>query len=430
MINSINKIANAIIDKDKIPQMPKDRIGEKTTDLLKSGKYCIDVHTHFFDTKCINSSFLISRFAKDILRLRGDNTSEAEEFYEEEAYKKVSVYTDNWNDKLWEVLQEDSSARGGLRTAVLILLRMTRMEQVYGEYIKDASLARYFNFDKENVITTALMMDFRYGWDVKVKKNILEQIAELKELSIDYPVLPFLFCDPRRFNSETGNLYQIFNEAFAKTPSFFGIKMYPSLGYHPFDYRLWPIYEICEEKQIPVLSHCGGHSVSTKYREIDIYDGKEQMKINEKNRKVIGDRLNDPKLWEPVLKKFPKLKLNLAHFGSSGAWSNEAKKADERIRKQNRKETIIGLMKKFENVYADFSYSITHESASENFIEALEKSPLLQKRCMFGSDFWVVYREGDLQENQKKFLDGMNEDLRIAMCIDNPKRYLFGEYSL
>jgi len=420
------KLAKETINIQSIPANAMDRIGIPVKELLKE-EHCIDVHTHFFDTKCVNSSYMVMRMFKDMLRMRGDDESQSEHIIES-AYNKSDVYTDDWNDKLFEILNEDNNARGGKTSMLLIVLRMTKMKQVYEYYIKDASLATYFGMPKEKVLTTVLMMDFKMGWNVEVGKSIWTQIQELKELLTEKPVLPFLFCDPRRADLPEAqeNLYKVFNEAFANGSPFFGVKIYPCLGYDPGDYRLWPIYEICEKLGIPVLSHCGGASVSTAERSIAIFEGTKSVTIKGKNRKEVAYQLNDPARWEKVLKRFPKLKLNIAHFGSDRTWSSK-EKVSSRKDPQHRKEVIMGLMEQYPNVYADFSYTITAPKASKNFIALLQENDTLRKRSMFGSDYWVVYQEGDLKENQAKFLDMVDDnEIVFDLCRNNPTQYLFG----
>ena len=431
-MDSLSKIehqAKQLIQVDKIPETPLDRVSANTREFLK-GQFCVDVHTHFFDSKCINTSYMVIRLLKDFFNLRGyrGNSSEEQEIMIEQAYDRAHMYTDDWNERLSDFMREKEDHRDGKLSVLSILTRKSEMRKVYEYYIDKSSLAEYFDLDKHQVLTTALMMDFKVGWDLDVGKSITEQIYELKELAKEKPVLPFLFCDPRRaeFTNEE-NLYHAFNTAFANENSFFGVKIYPCLGYDPSDYRLWPIYEICEAKNIPVLSHCGGNTVSTPKRKITVFEGTKEKPIEGKNRKEVAYQLNDPVRWKKVLERYKGLKLNIAHFGSDATWSS-TNPVEANIDPQQRKETIIELMDTHPNVYSDFSYTITNEVASRNFLHRLKADPqLLQKRSMFGSDFWVVYNEGGLEENQKKFLDMIGDKgLQKMLCLTNPMQYLFG----
>jgi len=425
----VKALSQSLIEVDNIPNDPFKRIQPNTRDLLNKNP-CVDVHTHFFDKYCTNAQYIIIRKIKDFFGIRGKR-GQSEEAMIEELYSRIEEDIPNWERRLAEITSNNTD-RGGKGGIANIMLFKESMEEVYEYYIKDASLATYFGKDKTEVLTTVLMMDFWKGWGINTKKTLIAQIAELKKLSIKKPVLPFLFCDPRRLDDggiTPQNLYYLFNYAFSGTEPFFGVKHYPALGYHPNDYRLWPIYKICEEKRIPVLTHCGGEDVSTAKRQITIYNGEKQEIVKGKNRKEVAYQLNDPAKWEPVLDQFPDLILNIAHFGSEKTWRARSR-VDIKTDPQQRKETIMDLMKRFPNVYSDFSYTITEKGASENFIYTLINNPLIRERSMYGSDFWVVNFAGQMAKKQATFLDmakAADSSLVNTLCKTNPMRYLFGE---
>ena len=82
------------------------------------------------------------------------------------------------------------------------------------------------------------------------------------------PFYPFLFVDPRRmakekeafFDYEIRNGKMVLKPCFIKTymedRRFSGFKIYPALGYYPFDLYLLPIWRYAAENQIPITSHC------------------------------------------------------------------------------------------------------------------------------------------------------------------------------
>lgn len=423
------KISSDLIDKSKIPIKAIDRASQPVRNLLKDD-YCVDVHTHFFDMKCINEAYFMLRNLKDFLHIRGEDES-GEKALENLIYSQVDNYNEDWSEKLSNVLESEESKRGGVGGILRKLLWMKKMKDVYEYYLDDASLATYFNYPKENVITSVLMMDFKHGWGVQMSKTISDQIDELFDMQKEYPVLPFLFCDPRRADEiDEENLYHLFNKAFANEHPFFGVKVYPSLGYDPNDYRLWPIYDICEDLGIPIITHCGGPRVSHDKPELTIYQGEEPVDMKCKNRIEVGCQLTDPIRWKAVMEKFPKLRLDIAHFGSNSTWAPDGKKVDKCELAQKRKETIFALMASYDHVYSDFSYTITHEMATENFIKKINQVDLIRKRSMFGSDYWVVFDKGSLAKNQKIFLDRVKEkgddDYVEDLCVSNPTNFLFG----
>jgi len=426
------------INLGNIPITPLERCSQSVLNLFEN-EYIIDVHSHLFDIKCINKTYFIIRFLKDFLGIKSGGELHVE-YSEDELYKRINNYEENWEDDFIEELSkadQDIVIKSNEKKGIIDLisatkfLRFKKMKDVYMYYIRKFSLAYHFKLPKENVLVTALMMDLNIGWDVKIKKSILEQIKELKNLSLEKPVLPFLFCDPRRadLSEEKENLYSLFNIAFCEGQSFFGVKIYPALGYDPSDYRLWPIYKICEELKIPVISHCGGESISTDKINLEVYEGDVKKTLIAKKRKEMAYMLNDPNRWSLVLEKFPNLKLNLAHFGGYETWYSSSPVSKEKD-PQQRKECIIKFMNKYANVYSDFSYNLVEIDLSKNLKNSLYFSEILRERTLFGTDYWVVNKEGNLHREQSRFLNIIDEgieelNLSRRLCLDNPKRFLF-----
>jgi hypothetical protein len=370
---------------------------------------------------------------KDILGLKSANDTYTNLSFDM-AYDNVKENEENWEDDLKRELESKSLSAVNSRTKGIIdtvkarkFLGFNKMNEVYDYYVNNFSLSKVL--DKENVIITALMMDLEVGWDTKLSKKLYSQILELKELSSKAPVLPFLICDPRRADctSNTDNLYSLFNVAFCSENPFFGVKIYPALGYDPSDFRLWPIYEICEKYQIPILTHCGGESISTNKLKFIIFEGDKESILDCSDRKEVAYELNNPKRWTIILEKFPKLKINFAHFGGYETWESPS---EINYKGQIRKECIFDFMRKYDNVYADFSYNLVEINLFKNLREILVSDAKILSRTLFGTDYWVVNKEGDLLKEQKIFLDEMDRNykkIKISSLLTstNPKKYLF-----
>ncbi len=429
---------NSIIDKDSFYKQSIDRASQAVSDILNKD-FVIDVHMHIFDIKCINKSYFIIRLLKDFIGLKGTDESFVD-YDVETLYNNNSQYIEGWEEELEKELlmrQESGEVHLDGKKGIIDLIKARKflgfkfMNDVYEHYIENFSLAKYFNLPKRNVISTALMMDLEMGWGVKTKKSFYDQVLELKELSKVKPILPFLYCDPRRadLTGKKDNLYELFNLAFKGNSSFFGVKIYPALGYDPSDYRLWPIYELCEELNIPVLTHCGGESVSTDILDLDIYEGEKKVRITAKKRREIAYILNNPNRWRLVLEKFPNLRLNFAHFGGYETWSSSSP-ANTDIDPQRRKETIFDFMNDYPNVYADFSYNLIEVNLSNNLKNVLYFKDHIRSRTLFGTDYWVVNKAGNLMKSQNDFLKNMDErteglNLSKVLCITNTMNYLF-----
>ena len=431
--------ASTIIKIDNMPKTPLERSSQKVKDLLNSNDYVIDAHAHLFDIKCINKAYFVIRFLKDFLGLKSSQLGTTE-FSEKEIYQEIHDYDEGWEDRFEEELKpsninvnhEKANQKGIIDLFnARKFLGFKRMEDVYKHYIRKFSLAKHFDLDDDKVLLTGLMMDLETGWGVRINKKLSQQISELRDLSQKHPVLPFLFCDPRRADLEdsTENLYHLFNKAFCTENAFFGVKIYPALGYDPSDHRLWPIYEICEKYKIPVLTHCGGESISSDDLNLKIFEGEKEVACHFSRRKGLAFSLNDPNRWKLVLEKFPNLKLNFGHFGGYETWRSSTPLSIQEDN-QKRKETIIEFMQKYPNVYADFSYNLIEIDLSKNLKNMLFFNEKCRERTIFGSDYWVVNKAGNLLKEQSFFLNlldnGIDEyQFSDLLCRKNPYNYLF-----
>ncbi|HUR66000.1 MAG TPA: amidohydrolase family protein [Chitinophagaceae bacterium] len=131
-----------------------------------------------------------------------------------------------------------------------------------------------------------LPMDMEYMNAGKLKKEnrYRQQMADLVSIKNSHPgwIFPFVFVDPRRIGPVTKeNNYQpgdkeYFNYTIHTDPhgkktvllsdcfikelierhQFSGFKIYPALGYYPFDEKLLPLWKYAVDNNLPVLTHC------------------------------------------------------------------------------------------------------------------------------------------------------------------------------
>jgi len=160
-----------------------------------------------------------------------------------------------------------------------------------------------------------------------------------------------------------------------RRPRFFGIKLYPPLGFDPIPEdpeerkKVELIYAFAEDNKIPITTHCddGG------YRTTDV-------ETSHKN--------TSPESWSKVLEKHPRLKLNFAHFGRQYQRTHFMRKQDKW------RNDIIDLIIKYEHVYTDISFNGVSSDYYEALLEKLEslepdQRQKLNKHIMFGSDFMI-----------------------------------------
>ena len=97
----------------------------------------------------------------------------------------------------------------------------------------------------------------------------MQQLAEIKSQENRKNIFfPFVFVDPRRQMAgdkifldwkDAGNGNVELNDCFIKEyiedKNFSGFKIYPALGYYPFDEKLLPLWKYAADRQIPILTH-------------------------------------------------------------------------------------------------------------------------------------------------------------------------------
>ncbi|MCH2213582.1 MAG: amidohydrolase [Flavobacteriales bacterium] len=243
------------------------------------------------------------------------------------------------------------------------------------------------------------------------KNSFKTQIAELERLKLNYGnnIYPFLAADPRRedMGSEIGGRVGVDNV-------FHGIKIYSPNGYSPTDPHFMdptydfvagmPLYEWCVKFNIPIMAHNSDAGFATFADKLEVhgdicihhddpnqpyaisYKDKEEIEFryniaNGGFKKAVKERavtLNHPSLWRKVLRKYPDLKICLAHFGGeSERWQNE----------------IAKLMLEYKNVYTDLSSLIDIERLKDihkaYFTRDTPRNLKIRSRIMYGSDYFL-----------------------------------------
>lgn len=444
---------------ERISENPISRLSEITKSTLQRKNFVFDAHCHVFDSDSINVTYLATRMiagAPEALKswvwrlITGEkmgyekkilsHSELVENLYNEPSLipevnvdsfiKRIDTELNNMELELKAL--DNKSLIAFERSEFIIrfrnilrLLSTKRMSDVYvtfrDRYAINNVINNTYGLDTE-IVTIVLGMDLNSGWNGSIKKSYIEQNEELGKLPQAYPVIPFFPIDPRRADLDgEENLYNLFLKAFdVENPSFFGVKCYPSLGYLPSDSRLKPIFEICAKKNIPVLTHCGGESISTFENPIPVNRNGIEESVSEKSRAARARYLNEPREWLEVLRTHRGLKLCLGHFGSGGAWEDSENVRAHRI------PTIFKMMKEF-NVFADFSFNLESQIATDNFVTKLnqqnKEGELMRERTLFGTDFWVVLPKSNLNLDQAYFIKKIG-GLRQNLLTTNVMNYL------
>ena len=284
------------------------------------------------------------------------------------------------------------------------------------------------SFYPEGTRIVALSMDMDNMGAGGAPQDFLNQLAELRELKEEYPdlLIPFIAADPRRDDLLDLVMDHMDNHGFG------GIKLYPPLGYFPFDERFGKLFDIAQERQIPIIAHCSRSGIYTR-RSIT-----EEMRIHPKTGEVLkgcssasfAHNYTDPSNYKWLLEEFPRLKICLAHFGGEIEWRKYLN--DPWPSKSTEKSwlaTIAGLIQNHENVYADVAYTV-HDCTLLPLLKVLINTPGLREKILYGSDAYMVQLEGSEREFSINVRGYLGEtDFRQISEI-NPQRFLAFERSL
>lgn len=163
----------------------------------------------------------------------------------------------------------------------LHLLPGEKTKMLFRRYVKMAKFALYGS--QSNIYSRLkrqyplgshfilLSMDMKYMQAGSIAKHgtFYKQLEELKKLNRKKEIHSFLFIDPRRIRDKKEGKrffdYELKNEKITLKESivkqyleheeFAGIKIYPALGYFPFDEDLLPLWKYAADNNIPIMTH-------------------------------------------------------------------------------------------------------------------------------------------------------------------------------
>jgi hypothetical protein len=239
------------------------------------------------------------------------------------------------------------------------------------------------NYTKGNTNTNSLFKQYFSGYE----KDDMQGRITRAENSIN----AFLAFD--------GKLKDYKGEDVPRPDMFFGVKVYPPLGFNPDCSSSYDLYDLCLKKKLPITTHCSDTGFITS--------------------KCSECFTNPSKSWSDVLNipKYHVLKLNFAHYG---------------VQKKNKtewREKIIEYMKEHPNVYADIS-SLGHEKDfykdAITWLKDRNLFTIVNERLLFGSDFSINLMETDSYNQYLSNLKSCSPPgFRDQISISNPAKFLF-----
>ena len=209
---------------------PRERVTDAINALIDDPQVMFDVHCHVFNFDAVPNKYL------------GIRIPMTQQFFAflENLLHKLLWYTDT--DPLSNIAYFISIGKSNT--------------------IEEIATKLFDYYSPTKTIFCPLMMDMMPGIEGDPKTPYLDQIDNMRQLRVNYPdkLLPFVAIDPRNPGVD-----QIFLSAFNGENKFFGVKIYPSLGYLPSHPKLRQIFEVCQAKKIPVTTHCGGGTVHSSH---------------------------------------------------------------------------------------------------------------------------------------------------------------------
>ena len=350
----------------------------------------------------------------------------------------------------WPILNIGISAF--LMIKLLKLFKNRPILQKYASFLKVGTMKSQLNIFKDlksfynpddHIVILSLNMDYMGAG--KAKHNYKQQIHEIKRIKAHYPdtCLPFYSIDPR-----AGSPGELLSEArqHLKKKGFVGIKIYPALGYYPFDPGLEEVYKWASDKKVPIMTHCtkvGSYYLGDITAEMinpnsfvgqalnwpNKFD-KVSFPITEnlKKKKEFCDNFSHLYNYARVLEKYPDLKICFAHAGDD-VGIKEAKSGNS----NNSWFTHIKyLMQTYQNVYTDISYTLVNKKIHKDLYELLIDQDIGHK-VLFGTDYFMTLRDKSEAKLKSEFMTFLIQqdtkiDLWDKLANKNPKQYLTSNF--
>lgn len=222
-------------------------------------------------------------------------------------------------------------------------------------------------------------------------------------------VIPFATCDPR-LPGAADEVRRCLDDL-----GFRGLKLYPRLGFDPDHPVLMnDIYPMLAARNLPVVSHCSRGGVTGKGIVRPVADG-----------------YSSPQAFLPVLRAFPGLRVNLAHFGGATDWKAYVQDGippdDPAAEEANWQVAIRRMIQsdQFPNLWTDISYTLFHFDDFIPFLRLFLQDSRVARRVLFGSDFYMTRQEA-LSERAVCFRlrVALGEDLFRQIAEVNPGVWL------
>ncbi len=296
------------------------------------------------------------------------------------------------------------------------------------------------NYD-DNCRFVALTLDMDHMGAGRAEINYNTQLTEIVRLKLKYmhQLLPYVSVDPRRGSpQELLELVRTYVEKYG----FIGIKLYPALGFYPYDPNLYEVYKYAEDNALPLMTHCTKGGVFYKGDRLTarqlwspdltgaMLPENDHRKDGAMKVKDFKNHFTDPENYRQVLKHFPKLKVCIAHYGGSteilrSRGAGPKKKQVNPL--GNFYEKTKQLISEENNIFTDVSYTLADKHVFPDLQNDINDSRIGGK-LLFGTDYFMTIQEKGERALVKDFRDFLHPDEFQKIANSNVKNYLTSNF--
>lgn len=421
-----------------------------------------NIHTHVFNSSCAPDNFLRILPMNVIRRIPGTVKVLLESKLGRWSIHKIAkAISGKHSNARKEFDKYIAFLDVGLQNSQLDIFRMTYTS---GQQF-DPSI---------RIIGLTMNMDYMDSKPSKNQKPFETQLEQVQDIKRYYPknFFPFLGIDPRHKGGM--NMVNWSKEYFETGvtdpqtkivyPYFCGIKLYPALGFFPFDPRLKELYEYAQQNDLPVMSHAtrvGSQYIGAEIENLlplvpDMIGANLNQTAKDtrdsiitrikafydrgwvKNSKIgdndlACDLFGHPENYILLLESFPKLKICLAHMGGSNEILTDPK--DTEVKKVRAVDIawfdkIQEMMVNYPNLYTDISYTLSSFNDDNvlnrvvNLLSTNDKNEQpLAKRVLFGTDFFMTEQEARETELYSLCKEKLSKWFDL-ITRDNPQEFI------
>lgn len=285
-----------------------------------------------------------------------------------------------------------------------------------------------------------LPMDMSQMGAGPVSTNLETQLREIHHLrqnpDLAERILPFYPVDPRAYPTAKDLIDRV--ELYFKRYGFVGIKLYPALGYLPTHPFLLELYKWTIRRKVPIMSHCIEGSIHWQGA-MDNWEGMltgldekdwdpkwikhlegTNRSIKKLDRGIFQRNFTQPENFERAIQLLQaqgvadadQLKVCFGHFGMDDEiWFPQCQQ----------------LIARYENFYADISYSLAQPKNDERLHKIFNEPPNKEftRKVLFGTDYFVVSKEKTESEILKNYMGKFSFH---PYADENNRRYLHSDF--